>query len=89
MFNEFKILNSNPYNARGIHAGEGIMQEQLLGDKSTTDAVAANIHDSKVYQTHSYVIKVSESINKYRAVVKDLVHPAGHIFFGEIAIENY
>ena len=85
---EFRILRSNPYNARGLHAGEGIMQEQLLGDKSTTDATAANIHDSKVYQTHSYVIKVSESINKYRATVKDLVHPAGHIFFGEIAIEN-
>ena len=84
----FKILKSNPYQARGKVAGEGVIQEQLLGDKSILDASASNIQDSKFYQTHSYVIKVGESINKYRSVVKDLLHPAGHIFFGEVAIKQ-
>jgi len=84
----FKILKSNPYQARGKVAGEGVIQEQLLGDKSTLDASASNIQDGKFYQTHSYVIKVGESINKYRSVVKDLLHPAGHIFFGEVAIKQ-
>ena len=51
-----------------------MIQEQLLGDKSTLDASASNIQDGKFYQTHSYVIKVGESINKYRSVVKDLLH---------------
>ena len=49
----------------------------------------SNIQDSLYYQTHSYVIKVGESINKYRSVVKDLLHPAGHIFFGEVAVKNF
>ena len=84
----FKILKSNPYQARGTVSGEGVIQEQLLGDKSTLDASASNIQDSLYYQTHSYVIKVGESINKYRSVVKDLLHPAGHIFFGEVAIKQ-
>lgn len=84
----FKILKSNPFQSRGLVSGEGVIQEQLLGDKSTLDASASNIQDSLYYQTHSYVIKVGESINKYRSVVKDLLHPAGHIFFGEVAIKQ-
>ena len=84
----FKILKSNPYQARGLVSGEGVIQEQLLGDRSTLDASASNIQDSLYYQTHSYVIKVGESINKYRSVVKDLLHPAGHVFFGEVAIKQ-
>ncbi|SVD29929.1 uncharacterized protein METZ01_LOCUS382783, partial [marine metagenome] len=85
---EFKVVKSNPYSARGKYAGEGIMQEQLLGDKSTLSADAANIQDGWFYQTHSYVVKVGESINSWRSVLKDLLHPSGHIFFGEVAVEN-
>ena len=33
------------------------------------------MHDGKFYQTHSYIVKVGESINKWRSIVKDLVHP--------------
>ena len=85
---QFTILRSNPYNARGKFGGEGIIQEQFVTDKGHINAAASNLQDSRYYQTHSYVIKVGESINKYRSVVKDLLHPAGHIFFGEVALEN-
>ena len=44
----FKILKSNPYQARGKVAGEGVIQEQLLGDKSTLDASASNIARRKI-----------------------------------------
>ena len=84
----FTVLIDTPYNGRGTFGGEGVIQEQFLGDKSWLDASAANIHDNYRYQSHSYVVKVGESINKWRSVVKDLLHPAGHIFFGEVAIEN-
>ena len=47
-----------------------------------------SITDSKFYQSHSYVVRIGESINKFRSIVKDLVHPAGHIFFGEVAVTN-
>ena len=46
------------------------------------------LHDSLYYQSHSYVVKVGESINRYRSIVKDLIHPTGHIFFGEVAIRS-
>ena len=84
----FKILVDSPYNGRGSFGGEGVIQEQFLGDKSWLDTTAANIHDSHKYQSHSYIVKVGESINKWRSVVKDLLHPAGHIFFGEVAIKS-
>ncbi len=35
------------------------------------------------YQEFSYVVKVDETINKYRTALKDLTHPAGARLFGE------
>lgn len=41
------------------------------------------LEDRDYYQEFSYVVKVDETINKYRAAVKDLTHPAGTKMFGE------
>ena len=84
----FTVLRNNRFDGRGQFGGEGLIEEALLGDKSTLSATAASIHDNLYYQSHSYVVKVGESINKWRAAVKDLLHPAGHIFFGEVAIKK-
>jgi len=84
----FTVLRSSRFNGRGLFAGEGIIEEQMVGDYGTIDASASRVQDGKFYQTHSYVVKVGESINKWRGIVKDLLHPAGHIFFGEVAIKN-
>ena len=84
----FEVMYDDPYNGRGTFGGEGVVQEHFIGDKSWLDATAANIHDSHRYQSHSYIVRVGESINKWRSVVKDLLHPAGHIFFGEVAIQK-
>ena len=85
----FTCLKFNPFQARGKLGAEGIIQRQLVTLNSTLDEDASNLHDGLFYQTHSYIIKVGESINKYRAIVKDLVHPSGHIFFGEVAVKNF
>ena len=84
----FRVLKFDPYDARGKFAGEGIINDNFLSDKGFASNEISNIQDSKLYQSHSYVIKVGESIEKYRSVVKDLVHPAGHIFFGEVAVDS-
>lgn len=84
----FLILKNDPYTARGKVAGEGLINDGFLSDKGYLSSKVANIQDSKFYQTHSYVIKVGESINKYRSIVKDLVHPSGHLFFGEVALKS-
>ena len=84
----FKILKNDNYTARGKVAGEGLLNDSFLSDQGFVSEQNAHIQDSKFYQTHSYVVKVGQSINKYRSVLKELVHPAGHIFFGEVAIKS-
>ena len=84
----FYTVKGNNFNGRGTFAGEGIIEEKIVGDYGTLNANASRVQDGLLYQSHSYVVKVGESINKWRGVVKDLLHPAGHIVFGEVAIEN-
>lgn len=42
------------------------------------------LQDGHFYQQFSYVLKVNQSIDRYRDIVKKLVHPAGLVFFGEL-----
>jgi len=84
----FKVLKSSIFDGRGLFAGEGIIEEKTIGDYGTTNAYASRIHDGQFYQQHSYVVKIGHSINKWRSVVKELLHPAGHIFFGEVALKQ-
>ena len=41
------------------------------------------LEDRDYYQEFSYVVKIDETINRYRQVIKDLTHPAGTKLFGE------
>jgi len=83
-----KVAKFRPLNARGQLVGETRIDGNFLNDYGYTDASGMAIHDSLYYQTHSYVVKIGESINRWRSIVKDLVHPTGHIFFGEVAIRS-
>jgi hypothetical protein len=47
------------------------------------------LQDRDYYQNFSYVIRVDESINKYRKAIKDLVHPAGMKLFGDYVLTDY
>ena len=84
----FKILKNDNYTARGKVAGEGLLNDNFLSDQGFVSGENAHIQDSKFYQSHSYVVKVGQSINKYRGILKELVHPAGHVFFGEVAVKS-
>lgn len=46
------------------------------------------IQDRDYYQNFSYVVKVRQSINKYRQAMKQLTHPAGTKLFGEYLTEE-
>ena len=46
------------------------------------------IQDSLYYQDFSYVIKVAESINKWRDAIKRSVHPTGFYVTGEVNIQT-
>jgi hypothetical protein len=44
------------------------------------------LQDNEYYQEFSYVIRVAELMNKYKNVVKTLLHPAGTKMFGDYMI---
>jgi hypothetical protein len=49
---------------------------------------AIYIQDSKFYQAFSYVIKIDQSLNTYKTIVKNLIHPSGMAVFGEYDLRN-
>jgi hypothetical protein len=46
------------------------------------------MQDRDYYQNYSYVIRVKESLEKYRKAIKTLAHPAGMRLFGEYTFED-
>jgi hypothetical protein len=46
------------------------------------------IQDSHYYQNYSYVLKSEIVIDKYKNIIKRLIHPAGLGFFGQILIKR-
>ena len=46
------------------------------------------LQDSLFYQDFSYVIRSGLSFDQYKEIVKEVVHPAGLEFFGEIVITS-
>ena len=63
-------------------AGKYINQDGHISEASK------KIQDSLYYQDYSYVIKVSESINKWRDALKRAVHPSGFYVTGEVNIQT-
>ena len=49
---------------------------------------AIYIQDSKFYQAFSYVIKIDQSLETYKTIVKNLIHPSGMAVFGEYDLRN-
>ena len=49
---------------------------------------AKRIYDGLYYQSFSYLVKISDSIQTWRTAIKNTVHPAGFAVFGEINIKN-
>lgn len=46
------------------------------------------LQDSLYYQKFSYVVRIDERLDTYKAAVKSLLHPAGMALFGEYNITN-
>lgn len=42
------------------------------------------LQDNNYYQVYSYVLKAELSLNKYKEILKKLVHPAGMKMFGQV-----
>lgn len=71
-------------NLSAVISGTGISSGRFINDDGKIDYRI--IQDSLFYQDFSYVIKSALTLNRYSSLVKELVHPAGLEFFGEISI---
>lgn len=60
----------------------------FYSDSSGFVSDAYYLQDGHYYQTNSYVISCVESIEKYRSVVKALLHPSGLKMFGNQVFTN-
>ena len=84
---------TNPETGEIVDIGEFKVKQYLMDytDGRWTDTKGLLdsemvIQDSYYYQDFSYIIRSNVPMNKWRALVKSLIHPAGLEFFGELAL---
>ena len=76
------LTGSATIGAQITTAGAYINQNGHLSEGSK------KIQDSLYYQDFSYVVRVAESINKWRDALKRAVHPSGFYVTGEVNIQT-
>ena len=86
----------NPQSMSGFDGGSGGVvslqpstTKKVAGYFSTTDGFLSadkKLQDSEYYQDYSYVIKAGISLEDYKDIVYDVLHPAGLKLIGEISI---
>ena len=93
----FGVAYEQPVTATVSGSGTGAQLEVLVsgigigsGQFLTTDGLVGRriIQDSLFFQDFSYVIRSGLGFNTYRSIIKDVLHPAGTEFFGEILISS-
>lgn len=85
-----------PQTMSGLDGGSGgsvtllpSSTKNIQGYFSTSDGFLSadkKLQDSEYYQDYSYVIKTGITINEYKDIVYDVLHPAGLKLIGEISI---
>jgi hypothetical protein len=73
-------------NVTPIISGLGISDGNWINDDGKVDYKI--LQDSYFYQDFSYVIRSGLAFNEYSNIIKDLIHPAGLQFFGEILLTS-
>lgn len=61
---------------------------QFIGADGKISESSKKMADNLFYQDFSYVIKVGQSVDKYRDAVKKLLHPVGLAMFGEVRVQS-
>ena len=80
------VSKSDPLTGTGTIATNITTAGKYVNQDGHISEGSKKIQDSLYYQDYSYVIKVSESINKWRDSLKRAVHPSGFYVTGEVNI---
>lgn len=83
-----KIKSINQAELRGSVGTIGKTLGTFINADGKLSEASKRIQDSYFYQDFSYVIKVGQSIDKYRNIVRNLLHPIGLALFGEVQIQS-
>lgn len=85
-----KIISDtgNHAEAVGVIGALGRSLGKFVNADGKVSESSKKIQDSLFYQEYSYVIKVGQSIDKYRDAVKKLLHPIGLALFGEVTVQS-
>ena len=80
------MAKSDPLTGEGSIAVNITTAGKYVNQDGHISEGSKKIQDSLYYQDYSYVIKVSESINRWRDALKRAVHPSGFYVTGEVTI---
>jgi hypothetical protein len=85
-----KIISGsgNHAEATGVIGAVSRTLGKFINADGKVSESSKKIQDSLFYQEYSYVIKVGQSIDKYRDAVKKLLHPIGLALFGEVTVQS-
>lgn len=83
-----KIVSVNQAEIKGEIGTIGKTLGTFINADGKVSESSKRIQDSLFYQEFSYVIKIGQSIDKYRNVVRKLLHPVGLALFGEVQIQT-
>ncbi|MAH08627.1 MAG: hypothetical protein CL961_03050, partial [Euryarchaeota archaeon] len=61
---------------------------EFTSDRGKLSNYNQKLQDSFFYQDYSYVIKSKTSINQWRSLIKETIHPAGFKLFGEMIVDS-
>ena len=80
------VAKSDPLTGTGTIGVNITTDGKYINQDGHLSEGSKKIQDSLYYQDYSYVVKVSESINKWRDALKRAVHPSGFYVTGEVNI---
>ena len=82
------VLKSDPLTGEGTISTNISTSGKYINQDGHISELTKKVQDSLYYQDYSYVIKVSESITKWRDALKKAVHPSGFYVTGEVNIAS-
>ena len=80
------VAKSDPLTGTATVASDISTDGKYVNEDGFISESSKKIQDSLYYQDYSYVVKVSESINKWRDALKRAIHPSGFYVTGEVNI---
>jgi len=80
------VVKSDPLTGTSSIATNIFTKGRYISQDGQLSELTKKIQDSLYYQDYSYVVKVSEAIDKWRDSIKKAVHPSGFFVTGEVNI---